>query len=123
MRKLTACLTLLLALSACYSDEDTVDGRWIGTISEEARRELRIEGAFEDDLFVVEFEPSAVRLNDTVRDAEYASNQGRTLVKFTNENRVLTVHHDENDDTRIKLTAVSYFRTKIFEFELQRDSD
>lgn len=123
MKKILACIALVLSLTACKSEEEAIDGRWIGTISDEARKELRIDGQIAKDAFVVVFEPDSVHLNDTVRMAEYLSNKGRTLVKFKNENRVMTIYFDENDKNKIRMTAVSYLRGRIFEFELERDSD
>lgn len=123
MKKIFACLMLMLMLSACYSEEEIIDGRWVGTISEEARRELRIDGQIDGDVFVVEFEPDKIRLNDTVRNVEYSSNKGRTLVKFENENRVLTIYHDEENPNRIRMTGVGYFQAKIYSFDLERDDN
>jgi len=123
MKKIFACLMLMLALSACYSEEELIDGRWVGTISDEARRELKIDGQIDGDVFVVEFEPDRIHLNDTVRNVEYSSNKGRTLVKFENENRVLTIYHDEENPNRIRMTAVGYFQAKIYSFELERDDN
>ncbi|WP_323798094.1 hypothetical protein [Nisaea sp.] len=123
MKQILASIALVLSLAACKSEEEAIDGRWVGTISDEARKELRIDGKIADDTFVVVFEPDAIHLNDTVRMAEYLSNKGRTLVKFKNENRVMTIYFDEDDKNKIRMTAVSYFRGKIYEFELERDSD
>jgi len=123
MKQILATIALVLSLAACTSEEEAIDGRWIGTIADEARRELRIDGKIADDAFVVVFEPDTVHLNDTVRDVEYLSHKGRTLVKFKSENRVMTIYFDEDNKTKIRMTAVSYFRAKIYEFELHRDSD
>lgn len=123
MKKVVTCLMLMLALSACYSEEEKIDGRWIGQISEEARRELKIDGQIDGDVLVVEFEPHNIRLNDTLRSVEYSSNKGRTLVKFENENRVLTIYRYENDPNRIRMTGVGYFQPKIFSFDLERDDN
>ncbi|WP_028466592.1 hypothetical protein [Nisaea denitrificans] len=123
MKQILASIALVLSLAACKSEEEAIDGRWVGTITDEARKELRIDGKIADDLFVVVFEPDTIHLNDTVRKAEYLSNKGRTLVKFKNENRVMTIYFDEGDKNKIRMTAVSYFRGKIYNFELERDSD
>ncbi|WP_193188756.1 hypothetical protein [Nisaea sediminum] len=123
MKKILATLAILTSLAACTSDEERIDGRWIGTISEEARKELQIEGEIDGDVFVVQFEPEAVHLNDTVRPAEYSTNKGRTLVKFENENRVLTIYHDKVNPDKVRMTAVGYFRGKIYSFDLERDGD
>lgn len=121
MHKFFAIAILSVMLVACGSEEERIDGRWFGKISDEARRELRIEGAFEGDLLIVEFEPDRVHLNDTVRLAEYSSNRGRTLVKFADENRVMTIYHDEEDPNAIRMNAVSYYSAKIFRFDLIKD--
>ena len=123
MKKFVLLLILCTGLAACNSEEEAVDGRWVGTISAEDRVDLRIEGQRPDDQFVVIFKPGQVRLNDTVRPVEYLSNNGRTIVHFKDENRALTVYHEEEDPKTIELNAVSYYRGKVHRFTLHRAPD
>ncbi|UUX48381.1 hypothetical protein NUH88_13260 [Nisaea acidiphila] len=122
MKKLLFLLMLCASLAACTSEEEEIDGRWVGTITPEARAELNIEGQLPNDKFVVVFEPGSISMNDTVRPAEYLPNTGRTLVHFKDENRALTVFHEEGADT-IRLSAVSYYKNKVYRFVLRREEN
>lgn len=122
MRKLVSLLILCIGLAACGSEEEEIDGRWVGTITPEVRADLKIEGQLPDDKFVVEFSPDEIRMNDTIRPVEYLSNTGRTLVHFQDENRALTVFHEEGADY-IRLSAVSYFKNKVHRFTLRREAN
>ena len=122
MRKLLSLLILCSGLAACVSEEEEIDGRWVGTITPEVRADLHIEGQLPDDKFIVEFSPNEIRMNETVRPVEYLANTGRTLVHFQDENRALTIFHEEGAD-HIRLSAVSYYKNKVHRFTLYRAPD
>lgn len=123
MKRFAAVLLIAIALAACSDEEESVDGRWESKITREQRDALRIENAMENDRFVVVFQPDTMLLNGTPIDVEYLSNKGRTLVKLRHENRVITLHHDDRDPNRLRMTAVSYLGNKAFNFELRKSGE
>lgn len=123
MRKLVSLIVLCVSLTGCVSEEASLDGRWVGTITPEERADLKIEGQRPNNEFVVVFDPTEIHLNDTVRPVEYLSNRGRTLAHLQDENRALTIFHYEEDPNKIRLSAVSYFRADVHTFVLHREPE